>query len=263
MVHDRWYPTVLDPGRPSIGDSHEVLVVCGHGAGDMEIYDEATDSFREVTSGDNKPFPSLYPGLHLLPNSRVFYSRTGWASAGPGAARSWATTSPPTSCSPGPARAPGPTSHRSGRPCQTAPKACRSCCSSEHRRRRCGSWCWVARTPRTTTPTRSSTRPPCPQRATGVRRRRFRMASTEASVAPCCSPTGRCSSAAAYSGRTRRALCSTRRPTRGRRWRPCRRSATTTRSRCCCRAGRSRWPDGTTPRSRSSTRRTSTAEHGR
>ena len=50
MVHNRWYPTVLTLGDQRIGDSHEVLVVCGHGAGDMEIYDEATDSFREVTS---------------------------------------------------------------------------------------------------------------------------------------------------------------------------------------------------------------------
>jgi hypothetical protein len=84
MVHNRWYPTVLTLGDGRIGDSHEVLVVCGHGAGDMEIYDEASDSFREVTPGDDKPFPSLYPGLHLLPDRRVFYSRTGWASAGPG-----------------------------------------------------------------------------------------------------------------------------------------------------------------------------------
>jgi hypothetical protein len=82
MVHDRWYPTVLTLGDQRIGDSHEVLVVCGHGAGDMEIYDEASDSFREVTSGDDKPFPNLYPGLHLLPNNSIFYSRTGWGSAG-------------------------------------------------------------------------------------------------------------------------------------------------------------------------------------
>jgi hypothetical protein len=84
MVHNRWYPTVLTLGNGRIGNSDEVLVVCGHGAGDMEIYDEATDTFREVTSGDVKPFPNLYPGLHLLPNNSVFYSRTGWASAGPG-----------------------------------------------------------------------------------------------------------------------------------------------------------------------------------
>jgi hypothetical protein len=84
MIHERWYPTVLTLGDQRIGDSHEVLVVCGHGSGDMEIYDEASDSFREVTSGDTKPFPNLYPGLHLLPDNTVFYSRTGWASAGPG-----------------------------------------------------------------------------------------------------------------------------------------------------------------------------------
>ena len=84
MVHERWYPTVLKLGDQRIRSSHEVLVVCGHGSGDMEIYDEDSDSFREVTSGDSKPFPSLYPGLHLLPNNSVFYSRTGWASAGAG-----------------------------------------------------------------------------------------------------------------------------------------------------------------------------------
>jgi len=84
MVHHRWYPTVLTLGDQRFGNSHEILVVCGHGAGDMEIYDEASDSFAEVISGDDKPFPSLYPGLHLLPNHAIFYSRTGWASAGPG-----------------------------------------------------------------------------------------------------------------------------------------------------------------------------------
>jgi len=50
----------------------------------MEIYDEGSDTFREVTSGDDKPFPSLYPGLHLLPNHSVFYTTTGWGSAGSG-----------------------------------------------------------------------------------------------------------------------------------------------------------------------------------
>jgi hypothetical protein len=84
MAHHRWYPTVLTLGDKRIDDSHEVLVVCGHGAGDMEIYDETTDAFTEVSSGDVKPFPNLYPGLHLLPNHTIFYSGTGWASAGPG-----------------------------------------------------------------------------------------------------------------------------------------------------------------------------------
>jgi len=84
MVHHRWYPTALTLGDQRIGASHEVLVVCGHGAGDMEIYDQASDGFREVTAGDTKTFPSLYPGLHLLPDGRIFYTRTGWGSAGPG-----------------------------------------------------------------------------------------------------------------------------------------------------------------------------------
>lgn len=84
MAHDRWYPTVLTLGDQRVANSHEVLVTCGHGAGDMEIYDEASNTFAEVTSGDTKPFPSLYPGLHLLPSHTVFYSGTGWASPGPG-----------------------------------------------------------------------------------------------------------------------------------------------------------------------------------
>lgn len=84
MVHERWYPTVLTMGDQRSGNSHELLVTCGHGGGDMEIYDEVSDRFVEVTLGDDKPFPSLYPGLHLLPNHSIFYSRTGWASAGAG-----------------------------------------------------------------------------------------------------------------------------------------------------------------------------------
>jgi len=84
MAHERWYPTVLTMGDQRIANSHELLVTCGHGGGDMEVYDEASDSFIEVTMGDDKTFPSLYPGLHLLPNHSIFYSRTGWASAGAG-----------------------------------------------------------------------------------------------------------------------------------------------------------------------------------
>jgi hypothetical protein len=49
----------------------------------MEIYDVASDSFSPMT-GDTRHFPNLYPGLHILPNSVVIYSRTGWGTAGPG-----------------------------------------------------------------------------------------------------------------------------------------------------------------------------------
>jgi hypothetical protein len=81
MSDSRWYPTAValgdEPGR--------VLVVCGHGHGQMDIYDESTDTFTPLSSGDTKPFPELYPGMHLLPNHVIFYSRTGWASAGAGA----------------------------------------------------------------------------------------------------------------------------------------------------------------------------------
>ncbi len=82
MVEDRWYPTALRLGDYRVGASREVLVVCGHGHGDMEIYDEASDSFR-VIEGDTKQFPRLYPGLHLLPNHAVLYTRTGWGSPEP------------------------------------------------------------------------------------------------------------------------------------------------------------------------------------
>ena len=77
MSEAKWYPTAV-----ALGDSR-VLVTCGDRSGDMDIYDEATDTFSPVVSVD-KPFPSLYPGLHLLPNHAVFYSRTGWGTAGPG-----------------------------------------------------------------------------------------------------------------------------------------------------------------------------------
>ena len=77
MSESKWYPTAV-----ALGDKR-VLVVCGHGSGDMDIYDEATDTFSPVSLVE-KPFPYLYPGLHLLPNHSIFYSRTGWGSAGPG-----------------------------------------------------------------------------------------------------------------------------------------------------------------------------------
>ena len=77
MSDSRWYPTSV-----ALGDKR-VLVACGHGTGEMDIYDEATDRFTRVTL-DRKPFPSLYPGLHLLPNNSILYTRTGWGNAGVG-----------------------------------------------------------------------------------------------------------------------------------------------------------------------------------
>jgi hypothetical protein len=77
MSEAKWYPTAL-----GLGDER-VLVTCGDRGGDMDIYDEATDTFSTVT-GDNRGFPNLYPGLHLLPSHNVFYTRTGWGNAGTG-----------------------------------------------------------------------------------------------------------------------------------------------------------------------------------
>lgn len=79
MREYRWYPTTV-----TLGD-HRVLVTCGNGAGHMEAYQESTDTFVEI-AGDTRGFPNLYPGMHLLPNHSLFYSRTGWGSAGAGGA---------------------------------------------------------------------------------------------------------------------------------------------------------------------------------
>ena len=77
MSESKWYPTA------TILNDDKVLVTCGNTSGNMDIYDVASDTFTTMT-GDTKHFPNLYPGLHLLPNSILVYSRTGWGSAGPG-----------------------------------------------------------------------------------------------------------------------------------------------------------------------------------
>jgi hypothetical protein len=77
MSEAKWYPTAV-----AMGDER-VLVTCGDRGGDMDIYDEATDTFSTAT-GDDRNFPNLYPGLHLLPSHSVFFSRTGWGDAGTG-----------------------------------------------------------------------------------------------------------------------------------------------------------------------------------
>lgn len=83
MSHPRWYPTVV-----TLGDEHHVLVVGGApgiGVSTIESYSEALDSFSLLTGADaTRSFPQLYPGLHLLPSGEVFYSRTGFGSAGQG-----------------------------------------------------------------------------------------------------------------------------------------------------------------------------------
>jgi hypothetical protein len=78
MSEPKWYPTA------AVLDDERVLVTCGNSGGQMDIYDETTDSFAQIVSGDDKHFPNLYPGLHVLPSQTVFYSRTGWGSAGAG-----------------------------------------------------------------------------------------------------------------------------------------------------------------------------------
>src|SRR5262245_16223185 len=81
MSQARWYPTLV-----TLADDCHILVVGGAPSNDTtEIYDEATDSFAMMTGPNStRSFPQLYPGLHLLPTGEVFYSRTGFGSAGPG-----------------------------------------------------------------------------------------------------------------------------------------------------------------------------------
>ena len=78
MEEHKWYPTAVSLG------GNRVLVTCGNTAGHMEIFDENSKTFQPV-SGDDYRFPNLYPGLHLLPNNSIFYSRTGWGTATAGA----------------------------------------------------------------------------------------------------------------------------------------------------------------------------------
>ena len=80
MSKSRWYPTAVTTG------DNRMLVVGGSNTNsplldDMEVYDGASDSFTPV-SGATLGFPNLYPGLHLLPNNVLFYTRTGWGHAG-------------------------------------------------------------------------------------------------------------------------------------------------------------------------------------
>jgi Galactose oxidase-like, Early set domain len=81
MTRARWYPTVV-----SLADGRKILVASGAPeTGTVEIYDEVDDRFDVVTGPDaSRSFPQLYPGLHLLPGGEVYYTRTGFASAGPG-----------------------------------------------------------------------------------------------------------------------------------------------------------------------------------
>lgn len=79
MSKVRWYPTAVTTG------DGRMLVVGGWNENgtlqnDIEIYDESSDSFVTM-SGATLGFPNLYPGLHLLPNNTLVYSRTGWGHA--------------------------------------------------------------------------------------------------------------------------------------------------------------------------------------
>lgn len=80
MTYKRWYPTVLALGG---GD---ILIVGGRPNDDkIEVFHEspvAPDRFETVFVSPSVDFDQTYPGLHLLPNGKVFNSPTGFADSG-------------------------------------------------------------------------------------------------------------------------------------------------------------------------------------
>lgn len=80
MSYARWYPTVITLG------GRRIMVAAGSpNHGKVEIYNEHSDSFHTVTMPSERSFPQTYPGMHLLPGNVIFYTRTGFGNAGPGA----------------------------------------------------------------------------------------------------------------------------------------------------------------------------------
>lgn len=77
MAQQRWYPTAVTLGEPGF-----VLVASGvYGsvqyADQLEVYNEATDAFT-IVAGGQRILPETYPGLHLLPTGKLFYTLTGF-----------------------------------------------------------------------------------------------------------------------------------------------------------------------------------------
>ena len=80
MNHARWYPTLVNLGNGSIliASGRDGLPLPRIPVSTMEIYSESSGRFMDVTTQNDKSFPALYPGLHLLPGGEVFFSATGW-----------------------------------------------------------------------------------------------------------------------------------------------------------------------------------------
>lgn len=78
MANAKWYPTAVSLG------GNRILVVAGrHQNAEIEVFNEVSRTFSPI-SGDTFDFPNTYPGLHILPNNMIFYSRTGFGTAGAG-----------------------------------------------------------------------------------------------------------------------------------------------------------------------------------
>jgi hypothetical protein len=118
MSEPKWYPTAV-----ALGDQR-VLVACGDRGGDMDIYDEATDTFAPVTAGARADSPTCTPACTCCPTTpSSTRGRAGEPRRREGARRP--TTSRRTSPSPVRTQGPGRTSHLPRRPRPTGPRACR------------------------------------------------------------------------------------------------------------------------------------------
>lgn len=77
MNRDRWYPTVV-----TLGDEPGRVFIASGFPTQMEIYSESSGTFSLVTTtGGDRAFSQLYPGLHLLPGGEIFYAPVGFGSA--------------------------------------------------------------------------------------------------------------------------------------------------------------------------------------
>ena len=75
MSDSRWYPTAV-----ALGD-RRVLVACGHGTGEIDIYDESTDAFTHVDLNRKSFPPCTRPASPAKQHALLFANRLGHARA--------------------------------------------------------------------------------------------------------------------------------------------------------------------------------------
>ena len=75
MENGRWYPTGV-----TLGDGRVVAFSGWGGIGnsdEVEIWDPATEQWSTYPPSSNRDL-EIYPGMHLMPNGKIFYSGTRW-----------------------------------------------------------------------------------------------------------------------------------------------------------------------------------------